>query len=166
MKEPLKVRIFLSWTHEDAALKRALLKDLLPALGMSREIIFEWWEDSHLTCGEELTTTIISRLGEADFGLPLLSTRYFGSAYVREYELPRFAGPEADKPALPVALSPLPGFGSEWNMEGLESHVVFTQAGRSYAELSGARRTKFANDLAGAIRRRVLSLDGYRRLQP
>ena len=90
-------RIFLSWCHQDKALKEALLRDLLPALGVFTDLDVEWWEDSHLTCGEELTAGIVDRLDEADFGLLLLSTRFFGRAFIRHHELPRFAGPRADK---------------------------------------------------------------------
>ena len=157
-------QVFLSWCHQDKALKEALLRDLLPALGVFTDLDVEWWEDSHLTCGEELTASILGRLDEADFGLLLLSTRYFGRPFIRRHELPRFAGPHADKGSLPVALSPLPAFGPEHNLGGVERQLVFTRDVKSFAELSGARRTSFANDLAAAIRRRALSLTGYRAL--
>jgi hypothetical protein len=157
-------RIFLSWAHRDRKLKEALLADLLPALGMLRDISIEWWEDSHLTCGENLTLGIVDRLGEADFGLLLLSNHYFGRSFIQRYELPRFAGTGADKGSLPVALSPLPRFGASWGMGGIERQVVFTSADRSFAEVSGAKRTIFANELAAAVRRRLLGLNGYRPL--
>jgi hypothetical protein len=157
-------KVFLSWCHQDAALKRALLEELLPALRIFTDFKVQWWEDSHLTCGEELAPGIVDRLDEADFGLLLLSGRYFGRPFIREYELPRFTGPHADKGALPVALSPLPAFGPEIDLGGVERRVVFTREGRSFAELSGAQRKSFANDLAASIRRRALSLNGYRAL--
>lgn len=130
-------RIFLSWAHLDLKLKEALLDNLLPVLGMFSDISIEWWQDSHLTCGEDLDSGIVGRLGEADFGLLLLSDHYFGSSFIRRYELPRFAGPGADKGSLPVALGPLPGFGPSWSMGGIERQVVFTSANRSFAEVSG-----------------------------
>ena len=160
----MRTRIFLSWCHQNKALKEALLRDLLPALGVFTDLDVEWWEDSHLSCGEELTAGILDRLDEADFGLLLLSTRYFGRLFIQQHELPRFAGPCADKGALPVALSPLPAFGPEHDLGGVERQLVFTRNGKSFAELSGAQRTSFANDLAAAIRRRALSLNGYRAL--
>ncbi len=160
----MHTRIFLSWCHQDKALKEALLRDLLPALGVFTDLDVEWWEDSHLTCGEELAAGIVDRLDEADFGLLLLSTRFFGRPFIQRHELPRFAGPRADKGSLPVALSPLPAFGPERNLGGVERQLVFTRDAKSFAELSGARRTSFANDLATAIRRRALSLNGYRAL--
>ncbi|MGQ0773923.1 MAG: hypothetical protein ACT4NY_05820, partial [Pseudonocardiales bacterium] len=57
----MPTRIFLSWCHQDKALKVALLRDLLPALGVFTDFDVEWWEDSHLTCGEELTPAIVER---------------------------------------------------------------------------------------------------------
>lgn len=159
-----RTRIVLSWCHLDRALKEALLRDLLPALGVVTDLDVEWWEDSHLNCGEELPAGIVDRLDESDFGLLLLSTRYFGRPFIRKHELPRFAGPGADKGSLPVALSPLPRFGLEHDQGGIERQLVFMRDGRSFAELSGAKRTSFANELAAAIRRRALSLTGYRTL--
>lgn len=161
---PVPKRIFLSSAHLDRRLKDALLKDLLPALGMLRDVRIEWWEDSHLACGEDLTTGIVDRLDEADYGLLLLSSRYFGSSFIQRYELPWFAGTGAVTGSLPVVLSPLPGFGSDWNLHGLERQVVFTQNGKSFAELSAAKRTIFANQLAAAVQRRLLGSNGYRSL--
>jgi hypothetical protein len=159
-----RIRIFLSWCHQDKALKESLLRDLFPALGVFTDLDVEWWEDSHLTCGEELTAAIVGRLNEADFGLLLLSTRFFGRPFIQQHELPQFVGPRAGKGSLPVALSPLPAFGPERDLGGVEHQLVFTRDAKSYAELSGAQRTSFANDLAAAIRRRALSLNGYRAL--
>jgi hypothetical protein len=159
----MRTRIFLSWCHQDKALKEALLRDLQPALGVFTDLDIEWWEDSHLTCGEELTAGIVDRLDEADFGLLLLSTRFFGRPFIQTHELPRFAGPRADRGSLPVTLSPLPA-GPGCNLGGVERQLIFTRDAKSFAELSGARRTSFANDLAAAIRRRALSLTGYRAL--
>ncbi len=160
----MRTRIFLSWCRQDKALKEALLRDLLPALGVFTDLDVQWWEDSHLTCGEKFAVDIVDRLDEADFGLLLLSTRFFGRRFIQQHELPRFAGPRADKGSLPVALRPLPASGPELDLGGIERQVVFTQDGKSFAELSGARRTRFANNLAAAIRRRALSLNGYRAL--
>lgn len=160
----MRTRIFLSWCHQDKALKEALLRDLLPALGLFTDLDVEWWEDSHLTCGEELTAGIVDRLDEADFGLLLLSTPYFGRPFIRQHELSRFAGPRPDKGSLPVALSLLPDRGPHHDLGGIERQVVFTVDGRSFHELTGYRRRRFANDLASAIRKRVLSLNGYRTL--
>lgn len=163
--EVTTVRIFLSWCHGDRALVAPLLERLLPALAMLGDVAVRWWEDNRLTCGEELLPGIVDRLDEADYGLLLLSPRYFGRPFVREHELPRFAGPAADRGALPVLLAPLPGFGPGWNLRGVERQLVFTRDGRSFADQRReADRIRFANDLAGAVRRRVLGGNRYRAL--
>ena len=110
-----------------------------------------------------MTAGIVDRLDEADFGLLLLSTRYFGRPFIQQHELP-FAGPRADKESLPVALSLLPAFGPELNLGDVEHQLIFTRDATSFADLSGAWRTRFANDLATAIRRRARSVNGYRPL--
>ncbi|UOX89932.1 toll/interleukin-1 receptor domain-containing protein [Amycolatopsis sp. FBCC-B4732] len=161
----MRIRIFLSWCRLDKKLKEALLGDLMPALSVFSDFKVEWWEDSHLTCGEELLPGILDRLDEADFGLILLSNRYFGSPFILEHELPRFAGPTADKQALPVALSPLPRFEPQHDFCGVEDKLVFFADGRrSFSEQSGAKRSNFAIDLAASIRRRGLGGNGYRSL--
>lgn len=157
------VRIFLSWCHLDRPLKAALLGDLIPALGLFTDLTVHWWEDSHLFCGEELTSAIVDQLDRTDFGLLLLSTRFFGRPFIRKYELPRFAGAAADKKALPVALSPMPGTDNR-DLGGIERQLVFTREGKSFAELKGYQRIRFANDLAEAIRYRALGEGGYRQL--
>jgi hypothetical protein len=158
------VRIVLSWCHRDRRLKDALLADLLPALGLFRDLEVHWWEDSHLTCGEEFTPNIVARFGEADFGLLLLTSVYLSRPYIREHELPWFAGPDARKGSLPVALGPLPPFGPHRDLGGIEDQLIFGQERGSYATLSGVQRTIFANALADAIRKRVLGLSGFVRL--
>jgi hypothetical protein len=158
------VRIVLSWCHQDKRLKGLLLRDLLPALGLFRDLTVEWWEDSHLTCGEEFGPGIVTRFDEADFGLLLLSTVYFSRPFIREHELRRFAGPDADKGSLPVALGPLPASGSNRDLGGIERQQIFGLERGSYAQLSGAKRAVFANDLADAIYARVNGPIGFRRL--
>lgn len=158
------VQLFLSWAHVDKALKTALLDDLVPALQCFSDIRFTWWEDCHLTPGEELLPAILDRLGECDFGLLLLTGRYFGSRFIREHELPRFAGPHADKQALPVRLAPLIDRSVLPDLGGVEKLTDFTHEGKSFAELRGPQRRIFANGCATAIRRRVLGLNGYRPL--
>lgn len=157
-------KIFLSWAHADRTLKDALLNDLMPALGLVGDVKIEWWQDSHLMCGEDLLPGIVAPLDEADYGLLLLSNSYFGSAFIRRHELHRFAGPGADKGSIPVLLRALPGLTEPWNLQGVENQTVFTLQGRSFEDLTGAKRTRFANELANGIRRRLVGGNGYRPL--
>ena len=158
------VSLFLSWAHLDRKLKDALLVHLLPALGCFTDVRFTFWEDSHLTPGEDLLPGIVDRLDECDFGLLLLSGPYFGRDFIRRHELPRFAGPTADKGALPIRLAPIPDRADHTDLGGVEHLIDFARQGKSFAELSGADRRQFAIDAAAAIRRRVLGQNGYRSL--
>ncbi len=156
-----KANIFLSWCHQDRVPKDRLMADLQPALALFRDLDIRWWEDSHLSCGEEFAARILDRVDEADFGLLLLSPRYFVRPFIRTHELPRFAGAHADRGSLPVALTPLP-IGEEYDLGGVERQMVFTLDGRAFAQMRGPGRQIFANRLAESIRRRILGEDRYR----
>ncbi|KOV79860.1 TIR domain-containing protein [Nocardia sp. NRRL S-836] len=155
------VRIFLSWCRRDKVHKEALLHDLRPALRLFTDLRVEWWGDDRLMVGEEFTPAIVDRIDECDFGLLLTSTHYLVSPYIRKHELPRFAGPAADKGALPVMLGVLPPFGSEIDFGGLAELNMFSREGKSYSATTGPRRAEFAIDLAAEIRRRALGQNGY-----
>ncbi|MFS8096511.1 toll/interleukin-1 receptor domain-containing protein [Lentzea alba] len=157
------VRIFLSWCRRDKDPAQQLVHDLRPTLRLFTDLTVEWWQDSHLTCGEEFTGSIKNRIDEADFGLLLLSSHYLDSSFVLEHELPRFVGPTADKGALPVRLKPLLSFGAGHNFQGVDALNMFALDGKAYTETRGNRRTDFANKLAEEIRRSALGDNGYRR---
>lgn len=160
-----QVKIFLSWCHLDRAYQKALLRHLMPALARLVGLEIEWWQDSHLTCGERLMPGVLDRIDEADFGLLLVSPKYLASEFIRTHELPRFVGDSADKAALPVQLTSFPSYNnSEFDLAGLDKLIVFNRDDKSFAEATGVRREKFANELAVSIQRRVLGQNGYRPL--
>lgn len=156
--------LFLSWKHTDENLKDALLAKLLPSLGLFTDLTIDWWEDSHLLCGEQLTASILQRRNESEYSVLLLSTEYFGSAFICTHELPWFAGPTADRGALPAALRPLPDFGPHRTLHGIEKQLIYTYRGKSFAECRGHERDRFANEFAERIRSRILGLGGFRSL--
>jgi hypothetical protein len=155
------VRIFLSWCHRDKPAVHALVHDLRPTLRLFTDLKVEWWQDSHLMCGEEFTPAIRDRIDEADFGLLLVSSHYLASTFIRDHELPRFSGPDADRGPLPVKLTPLPPFSSAYDFGGLDKLNMFSLDGKAYTETRANRRTDFTNHLAEAIRRRALGMNGY-----
>ncbi|MBW0009400.1 MAG: toll/interleukin-1 receptor domain-containing protein, partial [Pseudonocardiales bacterium] len=90
MTELVHVGMFLSWCHQDAEAKEALLGQMhLDGLAGMR---ISWWEDSHLLLGEDWRRRILARLDGCDYGLLLLSPGFFGSRFICEEELPRLFG--------------------------------------------------------------------------
>lgn len=151
-------KIAISWCRRDQIHKDALMHHLKPAIRLFTDVKVEWWEDSRLTCGEQLIPGILDRLDEADLGLLMVSRHYLTNDFIRTHELPRFVGGRA----LPVQLTRLPPFGSHHHdLGGLEKLFVFNQDGKSFAEQTGVRRPRFADVLAESIRRRILGLNGY-----
>ncbi|MCV7355897.1 toll/interleukin-1 receptor domain-containing protein [Mycolicibacterium fluoranthenivorans] len=159
---PIRVRVFLSWCHRDVALKTDLVERLEPNLAILGGIDFSWWEDSQLEIGEAWRRGILDRLSECDYALLLLSPGFFASRFVTTEELPRIIGAKASARALPVMLRTVPLDGSR-TMHGVENAQVFTDAGKSYADLAGALRDRYASNLATAIQGRVQGR-GWRRL--
>mgnify|MGYP003376044535 CR=1 FL=1 len=157
------VNLFLSWCHKDLAVKTDLIDRLGDELRILKDVDVQWWEDSHLLCGEEFGPAIHGRIDEADYGVMLLTPAYVASSFVERYEWPRFIGDAADKGALPVAVGRLAAFDGSRDYRGVERHQVFFLDGRTYSQLRG-RRPEFAQRLATEIRRRVLDLGGYRSL--
>ena len=153
---PPTVKVFTSWSHEDRGLKDKLLPRLTSHLDLLSGVRIELWDDTQLQIGEDFTDTITDKITRCDYGLLLLSQHYLNSDFIRDHELPRFVGPEADKGALPVALRPLPFDGSR-DLRGIERRVVFQHRGKAFLELrTDNERNTFASELATQIRSRVL----------
>ena len=154
MTELLRVRLFLSWCHQDAEAKEALL-GLLHLDGLAG-VRISWWEDSHLLLGEDWRRRILAQLEDCHYGLLLLSPGFFGSRFILEEELPRLLGPGVNK-VLPVMLKRVPMDGSR-ELHGLDTRqIFFGSGGHCFTETRGAGRERFALELATKIRERVLS---------
>lgn len=153
VKKLVCASLFLSWCHEDAEAKEALL-GLLHLDGLA-EVRISWWTDSHLLLGEDWRRQILTRLDGCDYGLLLLSPGFFASRFILDEELPRLLGPGVDK-VMPVMVKRVPMDGSR-NLHGLEARQIFPGPdGRCFIETRGAGRERFALDLATKIRERVL----------
>lgn len=153
MRELVRAQLFLSWCHQDAQAKEALL-GLLHLDGLAG-VCISWWEDSHLLLGEDWRRQILARLAGCDYGLLLLSPGFIGSRFILEEELPRLLGPGVDK-VLPVMLKRLPMDGSR-ELYGVDARqVFFGSGGRCFTETRGAGRERFALELATKVRERVL----------
>lgn len=153
MAEPVHASLFLSWCHQDAGAKEALLG--LLHLDVLAGVRISWWEDSHLLVGENWRR-ILAQLGGCNYGLLLLSPGFFASRFILEEELPRLLGAGVDK-GLPVMLKGVPMDGSR-DLHGVDARQIFLgSGGRCFTETRGAGRERFALDLVTKIRERVLS---------
>ncbi len=146
--------LFVSWAHDDKAAKETLLAtlafDALSGVRLTR------WEDSDLLLGADWNKEILTRLADCDYGLLLVSPKFLASSYIRDTELPRLLGPGRGK-VMPVMLKQVPLDGS-FDLRGLAARQIFTGAGgRAFTQTAGPNRERFAMDLAGQIRRRVLA---------
>lgn len=148
-------RVFLSWCHTDQRAKDALVTSLLDELNILSDVEVCWWEDSHLLVGEQWRRAILARLDECDYGLLLLSPAFLASRFISEHELPHFVGPDAVRGALPVGLKRVPLDGSRV-LHGVDEHQMFTLGGRFFTQTRGSARERFAQDLATAVRARML----------
>lgn len=155
---PIVKRLFLSWSHDDESAKEALVTLLRINLRILRDVELTWWEDSHLLVGDEWRRELLARLDRCDFGVLLLSPRYFGNDFIVNEELPHFAGPRRIKGALPVWLERVPLAGRR-ELGGVQDLQIFTPSAgpRHFIETSGAGRRRFVQELATAIRDRVLA---------
>ena len=151
-------RLFLSWAHTDRAAKDALVGPLTDNLRILRGVRFTWWEDSHLLIGDQWRRALLARLAACDYGVLLLSPAFFASDFIRAHELPRFVGEGADKGALPVGLERFPLDGSR-ELHGVDRHQIFTApgSGKFFTQTRGHAGRQFAQDLATAIRNRVVA---------
>lgn len=154
MTELVRASLFLSWCHQDAEAKEALL-GLLHLDGLAG-VCLSWWEDSRLLLGEDWRRRILARLDGCDYGLLLLSPGFFGSRFILQEELPRLFGRGVDK-VLPVMLKRVPMDGSR-ELHGVDARQIFlSSGGRCFTETRGAGRERFVLELATKIRERVLS---------
>jgi hypothetical protein len=96
------VRYFISYTRDDGHLPRKLLERLSHHLKDSREYEFLPWRDSEILPGEAWHVEIQRALGEADFGLLLVSPAFLRNPYIIGHELGAFV--RQGKPCIPVTL--------------------------------------------------------------
>ena len=79
-------RVFVSYAHEDAALKDQLLKGL-STYSSQLDHPVEFWTDEEITLGADWHQTIINELKQCNAGLLLLSPAFFRSTYINKNEV-------------------------------------------------------------------------------
>ena len=79
-----KLKIFISYAHEDEAMKNDLDKHLI---SLKRSDKIDVWQDRMLMAGTEWDSTIKKELEDADIILLLISVDFIGSQYIWDKEL-------------------------------------------------------------------------------
>ncbi len=79
-----KLKVFLSYAHEDEAMKKQLDKFLI---NLKRSGAIEVWNDRNLLAGSEWNEEILKELHLADIILLLVSVDFNASSYIWEQEL-------------------------------------------------------------------------------
>ena len=79
-----KLKIFISYAHEDEAMKNDLDKHLI---SLKRSDKIDVWQDRMLMAGTEWDSTIKKELEEADIILLLISVDFISSQYIWDKEL-------------------------------------------------------------------------------
>lgn len=83
-EEIMRVKVFLSYCHEDEDMKKELDKSLIM---LKRNDKIETWNDRCLIAGSELECEILENLENADIILLLVSTDFLASQYCFETEM-------------------------------------------------------------------------------
>ncbi|HEV7667869.1 MAG TPA: pentapeptide repeat-containing protein [Thermoanaerobaculia bacterium] len=146
------IKIFVSYAHEDRALKEELLKRLDDRLKAANDYRFELWDDREILPGELWHEGIQAAIAACDYGLLLLSYKFLRQDYILENELPYFVSAGSGKPvrkrSIPVALKAI-SFDRKVNLRGLEKPQIFPRDGRAFAR--GRKRDEFADELFDKI---------------
>jgi hypothetical protein len=88
------VKLFVSYSHRDPEWLKRLIPVLEsirndPCWGETPTLQYVAWHDEQLSCGAPWDPEIRRALDEMDVFVPLVSTHFFGSRYIRDVELKR-----------------------------------------------------------------------------
>jgi hypothetical protein len=81
---PKALRVFISYSHQDEALKDELVKHLSP---LKRLNLIDDWHDRKISVGDQWDTAIGDALKDADIVLLLISIDFINSRYCYDVEL-------------------------------------------------------------------------------
>jgi hypothetical protein len=85
-KEARPVRMFVSYSHENAVWR----KRILPVLKLSANVdTLQFWHDTELKAGDRWDKEIRAELERMDIFLCLVSFQFLASDYIQNVELPR-----------------------------------------------------------------------------
>lgn len=81
---PKALQVFVSYSHQDEALKNELIKHLSP---LKRRNLIDDWHDRKISAGDEWDTAIADALKAADIVLLLVSIDFINSRYCYDVEM-------------------------------------------------------------------------------
>lgn len=98
-------RVFISYSHADAAVLRRLQIHLVP---LKRGNLHEIWDDTRIAPGQLWRNEIRKALGAAKAAVLLVSADFLASPFIMENEVPELLAAASDEGAviLPVIVSP------------------------------------------------------------
>ena len=122
------IRIFLSYSHRDAALRTRLVTCLAV---LNREGLIRIWDDSAIIPGRDYADTIKARLDSSEVFLCLITQNYLESDYAYDIELKLALSKKSmgEIEVIPIILTP-----SDWKRTPLGKLQALPQWGRPISE--------------------------------
>lgn len=157
-----RVRYFTSYPGRNKDLAERLGEALTDNLEASKTYAYQPWIDQDIVVGEDWREEIERALASCDFGLLLVSPAFLASKFIEAHELPRFVGPQSDKPVIPVMLQPIDF--DRHDLKGLDRKQIFRldrkglKRPKAFGDCKDRQRDEFALSLFGQIEDRLSKL--------
>ena len=152
------VSYFVSYAHDDAAKAKEFLGIFSNHASTSGKYNFKKWLDDDIIVGDDWEKQIEDAIKNCDFGLFLLSAKFFNSTFISEKELKKFIHKNEDgsirylKSFVPVALKSI---NPDGDLKGLEKVQIFYYNEKCFLEVAGDNKEKFAIVLVKKIEQKL-----------
>lgn len=146
------LKIFISYSHTDEALKREL--DTVLA-GLHRRGVVDTWYDRRIEAGDEWNESIQQAMNDCDLALLLVSPDYLASRFIQQEEQPKLLQRrrEMQLRVIPIILRPCP-WQNEPDLKDLQALPRDNKAIVTFSKENGDRDQAWA-DIAKAIEERA-----------
>ncbi|MFE7717577.1 pentapeptide repeat-containing protein [Nocardia rhizosphaerihabitans] len=142
------VRIFLSYSADDAKAAAELWKLLGEHAAIDNKYHFEFWDfKQSLLPGDEWHKRTTDAIEAGDLGIFAVSRHFLASSYIHQYELPNFVKRHA---AIPVLLESLDL--TKVDRKGLDGLQIFRPEQRAFDSVRGNKRNLWVQQLRNNIR--------------
>ncbi|MGW6729194.1 WD40 domain-containing protein [Nocardia sp. NPDC055029] len=142
------VRIFLSYSADDARAAAELWKLLGEHAAIDNKYHFEFWDfKQSLLPGDEWHKRTTDAIEAGDLGIFAVSRHFLASSYIHQYELPNFVKRNA---AIPVLLESLDL--TKVDRKGLDGLQIFRPEQRAFDSVRGNKRNLWVQQLRNNIR--------------